>query len=82
MIPHDGTGYGKSVFWTWQLRSIAQHNGEECFCWENNMPEIKFKPSEDVIRIKIKCVARTALCKNAFPETEKALKEIFIRMYK
>ncbi len=82
MIPYDGAGYGKSLFWTWQMRSIALQNNEECYCWENQMPNIIFKPSDDVIKIKIKCASKTALCKNGFPDTEKALKEIFIRMYK
>jgi hypothetical protein len=81
MMPYDGAGYGKSTYWTWQLRSIAIQNGEECACWENTMPEVKFKPDDDVIRVKIKCASKTALCKNAFPETEKALKEIFVRLY-
>jgi hypothetical protein len=82
MIPYDGSGYGKSTFWTWQLRSIAQQNNEECYCWDSNMPSIKFKPDNDVIRVKIKCAAKSVLCKQAYPETEKALKEIFVKMYK
>ncbi len=82
MMPYDGSGYGKSSYWEWQLKSIARNNGEWCPCWENKTPLLKFKSDDDVIRLKIKCLSKSILCKQCFPNTEKALKELFIKMYK
>lgn len=81
MTPYDGSGYGQSTYWTWQLRSIAAQNGEACGCWEASAPRLKIKP-DDKVRIKIKCVAKGLMCKQGFPETEKEMKIRFERFYK
>ncbi len=80
MQPYDGSGYGSSTYWTWQMQSIAKHNGEICQCWENAMPKLSFIPEPFALRIS--CAVKTSLCKDSFPETEKDLKKIFDNLYK
>lgn len=77
----DGYGCGTSIYWTWQLRSIAAQNGEECDCWNTVHPILKIQEGDD-LRLRIKCTVKSNLCKEAFPETEREITERFKKFYK
>ncbi len=81
MQPYDGSGYGKSTYWTWQMASVAEQNGEACPCWDTTLPTMKIIDGEE-IKIKIICISKTVLCKESFPKTEKEMKERFTKFYK
>jgi len=81
MIPHDGSGYGHSIYWRSQMKEIAELNGETCKCWVKNEPKIIFKGDED-FKIVIECRDKKDECKNRFDVTQKELTEKFKNFHK
>jgi len=58
MIPFDGTGYGRSLYWAISARDIARQNGELCPCWDKKIPELYYRTKTGYmcdIKIKVKC---------------------------
>ncbi len=81
MQPYDGNGYGKSPYWTWQAVSIARQNGEECKCWDTNIPKITFR-DDGTYAVGVQCLIKGNDCKEGFLQTEKELTEKFMELYK
>lgn len=90
MTPYDGSGYGISIYWRKQMKDIANESGEQCPCWHNTEPLIKFvapsspKECTDVreFTISVQCPQKTDECKAAFQTTEAELIKRFKNFYK
>ncbi len=87
MIPYDGFGYGKSIYWHVEAKSIAKANNEDCFCWGEDLPRLIIKSKDGSLRtvkVKIGCYledGKLLKCRS-FSNTELALSEKFKEFYK
>lgn len=80
MIPYDGSGYGVSMYWRYQMKGIAEQCGESCPCWSTKEPLIKFN-SENIFMVSIECFEKTIDCKPTFHTTEAELMKKFQSLY-
>jgi hypothetical protein len=81
MIPYDGQGYGRSIYWQNQAIDIAKNNSEKCDCWSETPPFIEFRDGGEFC-LKVNCWDKTDACKVSFPKTEAELTNKFLRFYK
>ncbi len=81
MTPYDGAGHGKSTYWTWQAVSTARQNGEECTCWDRNIPRIDVS-NDGTYKIAVQCLIKNDGCKEGFPKTDETLTQKFKGFYK
>jgi hypothetical protein len=80
MIPFDGTGYGRSIYWQMKAKEVAKRKHEYCPCWDLNNPVIR--PSQEgKLDMKIHCFLRSTECRVDFHRTEKVLTRKFKEMY-
>lgn len=80
MIPSDGTGYGRSLYWEMKAKRIARKNDEYCYCWDFNNPVIR--PSEDgAYNMKVHCFVSQKYCLTDFHKTDAALTKKFKEFY-
>lgn len=81
MIPHDGMGYGRSLYWEMKAKQIAKKNHEFCPCWDITNPVIR--PANDhSYKLTARCSEPSGDCMTDFHKTDKALTNKFKQFYK
>ena len=81
MNPSDGTGYGHSMYWRYQLKEIALNNGEACSCWKENEPRMNFV-GDRKFTIIVKCKEKKSDCKERFDLTQEEITQKFMNFHK
>lgn len=81
MIPQDGTGYGRSLYWEMKTKQLARKNNEFCHCWDFNNPVITFS-TDGTYKASISCEKSEIECRKDFHKTDEKLTELFKRHYK
>lgn len=81
MIPYDGTGYGRSIYWETKTKQVARKNHEYCPCWDFISPIIKLSKDGEY-QIKVKCYSKCDTCVSEFPKTNEKMTFLFRRFYK
>lgn len=81
-MPIDGTGYGKSQYWEWNARNIAQSEDEACKHLFDSLPKVTFKYDSNInntyhLSFRVKCPK----CRQRFYRTETILRRKFIEFY-
>lgn len=79
MMPCNGSGYDHSMYWRSKMKEIAKENDEECPCWHNGEPNIKFIGDIEEFTIEIKC---HNACLNSFQLTQMQFLNQFKNFYK
>jgi hypothetical protein len=82
MMPIDGNGYGKSQYWEYKAREIANKQDEGCKHLSEHLPKVTFKydskANDDFyLRFRVKCPK----CRHRFYATEKILINKFMEFY-
>lgn len=81
MIPGDGTGYGRSLYWEQQAKQIAKNKLEYCRCWDFINPIIHFS-TDGTYKLFVACKSSSLTCTKDFQKTDKALTKKFKEFYK
>lgn len=80
MIPQDGTGYGRSIYWEMKAKQVARKNHEFCNCWDYNKPVINLS-ADGKYKIFISCNPSAYECSKDFSKTNKIMTRKFREFY-
>lgn len=81
MIPFDGTGFGRSLYWEMRTKEIARKNNEYCPCWDLRNPVIEFS-SDGHYNVLVGCSMPMDTCIQNFDQTNAKMTKLFKKFYK
>lgn len=81
-MPIDGHGYGKSQYWEWKAKEVAESEDEGCKHLATHLPKVTFKYDSKAnenyyLRFRVKCPK----CRQRFYATENILINKFMEFY-
>lgn len=80
MIPSDGTGYGRSIYWEMKAKQIARRQHEYCPCWDLRDPVISLS-QDGKYELSVHCFISYKYCVKDFKKTDLILTKKFKQFY-
>lgn len=81
MIPFDGTGFGRSLYWEMKAKDIARKKHEFCPCWENHNPVVELS-TDGSYTVLVQCFNSGTGCLTDFSLTNEKMSKLFKKFYK